>query len=650
MFLFRAFACLVLVAFWQYCFAADQNNLPMLTESEFFGDIPIVYTASRLPQPKSEAPAAVTVIDADMIKALGIRRIEDVFRFVPGFQVGYFRGFFGAVTYHGGSDEFVKNMQVFVDGRSVYGPMFGGVAWQDLPLVIEDIERIEVIRGPNATTYGSNAVAAVINIITRHSSQNPGKHIKVNVGNDNIRDMMYSQSWVNKESSYRLSARYRQDDGFYSIPDNERTQMLTLKTDQQLDNNNSMTLQFGVLTGTRGYGYYDDPVLVPRTTDNSSNFQQISWRHSFNEKEEFKLNFFHNYKKHTDDFYTEPLDLGPLGIVRVPISFGLTEQRYDLEAEHTAQLSPSSRINWGASTRLEQVSGVGWFGTDKVYNSTINRMFANGEWRANYNNIFNAGVMIENSGEFGTHIMPRFAYNHHFNFANTIRFSISHATRKPQLFEEHGNQIFYYNGIPVDINELDSGGLKPEENTSYEMAFLHQNLATGVAWNIRLYRDSISHIITGIRRPVVELDPEGKAFDTVNSGYAHIDGLELEYEYHPSTSLRFIFNQAFMHADYYGFNSAVFDFTYGEKAHEESVPNYTTSMVLINQLSRNWWFTTSLYRVAKMRWLGDGSMTDPYTRVDLRLSRNLMMPKVPYRSLSRISGNLILISQIKIFT
>jgi iron complex outermembrane receptor protein len=614
-----------LILYRQYSFATSNDTSPLLTESEFFGDIPIVYTASRLPQPKSEAPAAVTVIDADMIKSLGIRRIEDVFRFVPGFQVGYFRGFFGAVTYHGGSSEFVKNMQVFVDGRSVYGPLFGGVAWQDLPLVIEDIERIEVIRGPDATTYGSNAVAAVINIITRHSSQNLGKHFASNIGSDNIRDMMYSQAWTDNNSSYRLSARYRQDDGFASLPDNEHTKILTFKTDQQLDNNDALTMQFGILAGTRGYGYNNDPVLVPRSTDGFSHFQQISWRHTFNDKEEFDLNFFHNYKKHVDDFSTNPLDLGPLGIARVPLSFSLVEQRYQLEAQHTIQFSPSVRVNWGASARLEQVSGWSWFGTDEIHSSSINSLYANGEWRADPRNIFNAGLMIEDSGQFGTNIMPRIAFNHHISQENTVRFSVSQAARKPLLFEDMGKQISIYENVPIDINVLASGGLTSEENTCYEMAFLHQNLSTGISWNVRLYRDSIRKIINEFRKPVVELDPGGTAFDYVNSGSANVDGIEIEYEYRPSASIRFVFNQAFMRANAYGYDTKDYNFTYTEQKYEESVPDYTTSLMLISQLEQNWWLTTSLYRVAQMRWLGDGSIVPAYTRVDLRLARNIKL-------------------------
>ena len=160
----------------------------LLSEQEFLAELPVVLTASRLAQPQTEAPAAVTVIDRQMIAASGVRNLSEVFRLAPGFQVGFESGHRHVVGYHGLADEFSRRLQVLIDGRSVYLPSFGGVSWSDLPIALDDIERIEVIRGPNAVTYGANSFLAIINITTRHSAADRGGFVRATAGSNDIRD------------------------------------------------------------------------------------------------------------------------------------------------------------------------------------------------------------------------------------------------------------------------------------------------------------------------------------------------------------------------------------------------------------------------------------------------------------------------------
>ena len=135
------------------------------SEQVYLQDFPIVLSASRLSQPLSEAPNAMTVIDRSMIKASGFRTIGDLFRLVPGMYVGNLNGYSPIVGYHGATEQHSRRMQVLVDGRSVYLPPFSSVDWEDIPLSIDDIERIEVVRGPAAASHGANSVQGVINII-----------------------------------------------------------------------------------------------------------------------------------------------------------------------------------------------------------------------------------------------------------------------------------------------------------------------------------------------------------------------------------------------------------------------------------------------------------------------------------------------------
>jgi len=153
-----------------------------LTEADFLADLPVVLTVSRMTQALQDSPASVTVIDQDMIRASGFQDIADLLRLVPGFSVGYTRNNTFAIGYHGFADAYSRRFQVLVDGRSIYSPNFGEVNWGTLPLAMEDIERIEVVRGPDAAVYGANAFFAIINIISKDPSTTRGKMASVLVG------------------------------------------------------------------------------------------------------------------------------------------------------------------------------------------------------------------------------------------------------------------------------------------------------------------------------------------------------------------------------------------------------------------------------------------------------------------------------------
>ncbi|MDE2585018.1 MAG: TonB-dependent receptor plug domain-containing protein, partial [Betaproteobacteria bacterium] len=156
------------------CFSSSlmAGEEALLSENDVLGDVPMVLTVSRLRQAVADAPAAVTVIDRQMIRDSGAWDVTDALRLVPGMYVGSSadNGVFvpnATVSYHGMADAYSRRMQVLVDGRSIYTPLFGGPIWSTLPIALDDIERIEVSRGPNSVTYGANSFLGVINIITR---------------------------------------------------------------------------------------------------------------------------------------------------------------------------------------------------------------------------------------------------------------------------------------------------------------------------------------------------------------------------------------------------------------------------------------------------------------------------------------------------
>lgn len=145
------------------------------TEDDYFAQVPVVLTASRLDQPLNEAPGAMTVIDRDTIRQSGARTVAEVLRLVPGYVLGGWNGANPMASYHVALDDFGGRHLVLIDGRSVYASSYLGDTQRGMmDVLLPDIERIEVLRGANSAAYGANAMFGVVNIITRHSADTVG--------------------------------------------------------------------------------------------------------------------------------------------------------------------------------------------------------------------------------------------------------------------------------------------------------------------------------------------------------------------------------------------------------------------------------------------------------------------------------------------
>jgi len=142
-----------------------------------------VTTFSKTPTPLRNTPAALYVITREEILRSGVTTIPDALRLAPGVEVGRLSSTTWAVSIRGLQNNFSKSVLVLIDGRNVYTPLFAGVYWdvQDLPL--EDIDRIEVIRGPAGTIWGPNSANGVINIITSNAADSKGVQASALAGN-----------------------------------------------------------------------------------------------------------------------------------------------------------------------------------------------------------------------------------------------------------------------------------------------------------------------------------------------------------------------------------------------------------------------------------------------------------------------------------
>lgn len=135
-----------------------------------------IFSVSKREESSFEAAAAVYVISREDIRRSGAQNIPEALRMVPGLEVASIDANKWAITSRGFQERFSNKLLVLIDGRSVYTPLFSGVYWDVQDTLLEDIDRIEVIRGPGGTLWGANAANGVINIITKKASETQGAY------------------------------------------------------------------------------------------------------------------------------------------------------------------------------------------------------------------------------------------------------------------------------------------------------------------------------------------------------------------------------------------------------------------------------------------------------------------------------------------
>ncbi|NBQ67794.1 MAG: TonB-dependent receptor, partial [Nitrosomonadaceae bacterium] len=167
-----------------------------------------VTTASRNPQRLTHVASAVFVITQDDIRRSGATSIPDALRMAPGVQVERIGTDKWAISIRGFNGLFSNKLQVLMDGRSVYTPLFSGTMWEQQDTLMEDIERIEVIRGPAASVWGANAMNGVINIITKKAADTQGSLLSAGGGSfeQGFMGARYGGK-INEETPFRVYAK-----------------------------------------------------------------------------------------------------------------------------------------------------------------------------------------------------------------------------------------------------------------------------------------------------------------------------------------------------------------------------------------------------------------------------------------------------------
>jgi iron complex outermembrane recepter protein len=412
---------------------------------EQLADIQVTSVAKR-PESLSDAPAAIYVITHDQIMRSGYQTIPEILRLAPNLEVAQISATSYAISARGfnvGDNASLSNkLLVLIDGRSVYSPMFGGVYWDSLDVLPEDIERIEVISGPGATLWGANAVNGVINIITYPSSQTQGGLLTVGEGslerNASVQyggrlgpDLTYRvNADISDFSAYPQSSGRSADDAWWQPGGGFRLDWTPP--------NDTLSLQGNLSTET------EDPAGFNRDGD-----LLASWQHKFDNGATLQILTYYDqsgrYENNGSAFTLNTYDLETqynvtvAGWNNIVVGAGERSFRYEFENTALALVPPSQTLN------LANI-----FAQDTI---SLSRQVK-----------VTPGVKLEDEPYAGIQAMPSIRIAWKPIESTLLWAAISRAVRSPTPVDanlrEFAGPIDYLNG---------STGFRPETLTAYEI-------------------------------------------------------------------------------------------------------------------------------------------------------------------------------------
>lgn len=594
-------ACLHAALAW----AASED---MLTEADYFAEQPVVLSASRLSHPVNRAPAAVTVITRETIEASGFRHLVDVLRLVPGFVVGWAGGNMPAASYLGLSDAFPHWMQVMVDGRSVYNPAYGLTTWRAIPLTLDDIDRIEVVRGPNAANDGLNSVLGTVHVFTRHSATTQGAMGEAAAGSKQFREANVRYGAPSGLGSWRLGLVGREDER-HGVPQDHATDLqLSFRGDHQPTLQDDLMLQFGASRGFWQGSNVGQLLSEDQHAYYLSAFANLKWTRALGEGREWTLQAHHTLNQNEEDFsLPPPLDPqnGNYRTTASAVQFSYLDQR---------------RTEWRTSLtgeyRRHRVRLPALLGSDAYLEDDIFRLAGAVEWNPSAAWVAHAGAMLEHHSAMGRgYLSPRLALNWLPSSRHAFRLGASQGLSALSLYANNTDIKATIGGALVDQSYLSTRKLDPERIDSVELGYLFSKPEWALNLDARAFHNRISDIVD--LQNVAFLDADGNPWDAdgevrtyVNAVGATQQGLECQLRWQPGPRSWLMLSQSLVSRDA------------DTRNYIDSVPRQTLSLLALHPVA-GVDVSVGYYRIREMFWIGgDRDKKSRYNRLDLRLAKD----------------------------
>ncbi len=502
-----------------------------------------VTSVSKKPEKLSQAAAAITVITQDDLRHSGVTSIAEALRLAPGLEVGQVDAHTWAISSRGFNDTFANKLLVLLDGRSVYTPLFSGVYWDVQDTLLEDIDRIEIIRGPGATLWGANAVNGVVNIITKSAKETQGGLVVAGGGTEELgfAGLRYGGK-LSETAFYRVYTKYFTRDS--SVQPNgdladDRWQMgrSGFRVDWDASSRSTLTLQGDIYGGKLNQTYTFPTLAPPDFSEVVSKPVNLSggnllgrWRQEFSADADMTLQLYYDRTRRAAGYFREERDT------------------YDVDWQQ--HLAVGERQDWvgGAGYRLSADDLRGSFVTsfDPSHRATqLLNLFAQDDIELIKERVhLILGSKFEHNDYTGFEIQPAARLLWSPDQRNRFWGSVARAVRTPSRAESDirlNNEV--QPGTPPTVYSVfGSEDFRSEDLLAFEAGYrvqAHDRLSLDLAAFYNIYNDLRTSEFQGIAPdPSLPGSPQVARLRLENKATAETYGTELTANWHVTESWR----------------------------------------------------------------------------------------------------------------
>ena len=581
-----------------------------------------VTSVSKKAEKASEVAAALSVITGEDIRRSGATCVPEALRLAPGVQVARISSNRWAITIRGLNGALASNLLVLIDGRNVYTPLFSGVWWDTQDVMLEDIDRIEVIRGPGATLWGSNAVNGVINIFTKHTKDSQGLLMSGGAGSEEraFGNARFGGK-VGEDASYRGYVKYFNRDDFRRLEGGSGDDawdgfQTGLRTDAKMSEQNSVTLQGDAYRLNEDRAADFDPIFQPfiagdYDTDVAEQGGNVlgRWTHTMSQTSDMQMQAYFDYVDREDGVISHTL------------------ATTDLDFQHRFSPLQSHDFLWGLNYRHyeDDVDGTANVSLDpESSGKDLYAAFVQDEITLTDDVKFVMGSKFEDNDYTGFEIQPNFRLAFTPTESTTLWAAISRAVRIPSRGENDSrnfNTVYGQTpeGLPMLVYGFGSDEVESVNLWAYEAgirSIISEQVSIDVAAFYNVYSDFSS---VELGEPYLEgvPPPPHVTIPVTSANRMSVDtaGGEVALELRPAEAWRLVSSYSMMTVDQDEEDST--DPGFYTNAEGESMRNQFLVRSLLN-LSHGIELDSALRYVDHLRVSG-GFRIPAYTELDVRL-------------------------------
>lgn len=437
-------------------------TLADLIEVETFN--PKALSAARKIQKLSDTAAALFVLTQEDLRRAGVTRISEALRMVPGVQVARIDANKWAISARGLNGQYASKLLVMIDGRTVYTPLRSEVYWDVQDLLIEDIARIEVIRGPGASLWGANAVNGVINIITKSALETQGNLISTYLGQGEEKGIVGVQHGgeFGNSVAYRVYGKFYDHDHFLDAegqaqPDDWQMNRGGFRLDWKATETDNLSLQSDVYKGSAGQKVLA-PIPFPNIFNDQMNLDGVNllghWERNWSNGD-MVLQAYYDHTHRQDASLSESRDT------------------YDLDFQHRWQRHETQEFIWGLGFRQSRdnlISSPVFIYTPSQRQNNLFSAFVQGEFLLQPLRI-TVGSKFEHNDYTGWEIQPTLRALWNLNAQHSLWGAVSRAVRTPSRSDVDGRTETLDLLSLMRFNVLGNPEFKSETLLAYELGY-----------------------------------------------------------------------------------------------------------------------------------------------------------------------------------